>query len=360
MNCLKKIISIMLILTTSILTACTKTNKNEEAMLDLFDILKGKDLAKEYLVDVSKGDISKANELCDSELISSNVNLSEGISKVTSFQLDKTISGSDFSYFIFNVIRDSNVEPKSDLENYIIKVNRDGESYKIGSVKATSKRELYTKNKALRIIGEKGGKSSLVISLNNIPKDTYLRNNKIMLYKEKVPNDNFGKVVLGFTGQKVAISTVNEKDSYICVVYIDDTLMEGGTDEVSPGTPSQSSSLSEIEELMEKPVSRKVVSVDLLNDSQIDNFIFSKEDDNLAVNYKNKDNISRVNIYKTEDGELIESNFDKEFPKDLYNIKANYFDGEKLNFSVYKNDNTGDDFTGTYDINIKTLEITKL
>ena len=39
--------------------------------------------------------------------------------------------------------------------------------------------ELYIKNNSLRIIGEKGGKSSLVISLNNIPKDTYLKDNKI-------------------------------------------------------------------------------------------------------------------------------------------------------------------------------------
>lgn len=357
---LKKIISIMLILTTGILISCTKVEKNEGSMVDLFDILKGKSIAKEYLLDISKGNIDKANELCDSELISSNVNLSEGVSKLASFQLDKTISGSDFSYFIFNVIRDSNVEPKSDLESYTIKVNRDGDKYTIGSVKATSKRELYTKNRALRIIGEKGGKSSLVISLNNIPKDTYLRNNKVMIYKEKVPSDDFGKVVLGFTGQKVAISTINEKDSYICVVYIDDTLMEGGTDEVLSGTPSESASLTQIEDITEKPVSRKVVSVDLLSNSKIDDFIFSKEDDNLAVNYKNESNISRVNIYKTEDGELIESNFDKEFPKELYNIKGNYFDGEKFNFSVYKNDNTEDNLTGTYNINIKSLEITKL
>ena len=51
---LKKIISIMLILTTSILISCTKMEKNEEAMLDLFDVLKGRTLAKEYLLNISK------------------------------------------------------------------------------------------------------------------------------------------------------------------------------------------------------------------------------------------------------------------------------------------------------------------
>ena len=60
--------------------------------------------------------------------------------------------------------------------------------------------ELYIKNNAIRIIGDKGGKSSLVISLNNIPKDTYLSKNKMMLYKEKVPNNNFGKVINSYLG----------------------------------------------------------------------------------------------------------------------------------------------------------------
>ena len=40
-----------------------------------------------------------------------------------------------------------------------------------------------------------------------------------MLYKEKVPNNNFGKVVLGFTGQKIAISTIDDKNAFICKKY---------------------------------------------------------------------------------------------------------------------------------------------
>ena len=51
-----------------------------------------------------------------------------------------------------------------------------------------------------------------------------------MLYKEKVPNNSFGKVVLGFTGKKIAISAIDDKNSYICIAYIDDTLMKSGSD----------------------------------------------------------------------------------------------------------------------------------
>lgn len=356
----KGILSSILILTVSILISCSKVENQEEVNLDLFDVFKGKDLATSYLINIRNGDVSKANEICDKELVSKNVSISEGVSNITGFQLDKTIASSEFAYYIFNVIRDSNAEPKSDLESYTIKVNRNGDNYTIGEIKAKPERELYIKNNSLRIIGEKGGKSNLVISLNNIPKDTYLRANKIMLYKEKVPNNNFGKVVLGFTGEKVAISAIDDRNAFICIAYIDDTLMQGGTDTVSQSNEPQNSSLSQLQEVLEKPVTSKVVAVDLLNDSQIDDFIFSKEDTNIAVNYKDKNGINRLNIYKTDDGETVDTKFDEVFNKDIYNIKAQYFDEDKVIFDVYKTDNIADDITGKYSLNLKSSEMIKL
>ena len=123
-----------------------------------------------------------------------------------------------------------------------------------------------------------------------------------MLYKEKVPNNNFGKVVLGFTGQKIAISTIDDKNAFICIAYIDNTLMQNGTDDISSSTASQGNQISELQEALEKPITSKVVPVDLLNNVQIENFIFSKEDNDIAVNYKNQSGIERLNIYKADDG----------------------------------------------------------
>ena len=271
----KRVLSGILVLTISILIGCSKVKEDNEVTLDLFDVFRGKDLATNYLINIRNGDIEKANEVCVKELVENNINLSEGVSDIAGFQLDKTIASSEFAYYIFNVIRDSNTEPKSDLESYTIKVNRNGDNYSVSEIKAKSQRELYIKNNSLRIIGEKGGKSSLVISLNNSPKDTYLRENKIMLYKEKVPNNNFGKVVLGFTGQKIAISTVDDKSAFICIAYIDNTLMQNGTDDISSSTTSQGSQISELQEDLEKPITSKVIPVDLLNNVQIENFIFS-------------------------------------------------------------------------------------
>ena len=357
---IKRILSGILILSISVLISCSNANESKEEVLDLFDVFKGKDLATDYLINIRNGDINGATEICDKELVDSTINLSEGVSNITGFQLDKTVASSEFAYYIFNVIRDSNIEPKSDLEQYTIKVNRNGDNYIIGEIKSKSQRELYIKNNAIRIIGDKGGKSSLVISLNNIPKDTYLSKNKMMLYKEKVPNNSFGRVVLGFTGKKIAISAIDDKNSYICIAYIDDTLMKSGSDIVDLNNNSSVALSEGLQEALEKPVTSKVVSVDLLNNCKIDDFIFSKEDDNLAVNYKNEKGLNRLNIYKAEDGEAINTKFKDIFNEYIYNIKAEYFVDNKVIFDVFKSDQSIDEMTGKYSLDLTNEEMIKL
>ena len=360
MKNIKVILSTILILIINLFVGCSNINEKKEEKLDLFDVFKGKDLAINYLINIRNGDISSAVNNCESEILESNINLSEGVSNITGFQLNRAIANSQFAYYIFNVIRDSNIEPKSDLEEYIIKVNRNDDNYIISDIKSKSQRELYIKNNAIRIIGEKGGKSSLVISLNNIPKDTYLRENKIMLYKEKVPNNSFGKVVLGFTGKKIAISAIDDKNSYICIAYIDDTLMKSGSDRVDLNNNSSLALSEGLQEALEKPVTSKVVSVDLLNNCKIDDFIFSKEDDNLAVNYKNEKGLNRLNIYKAEDGEAINTKFKDIFNEYIYNIKAEYFVDNKVIFDVFKSDQSIDEMTGKYSLDLTNEEMIKL
>ena len=360
MKNIKVILSTILILIINLFVGCSNINEKKEEKLDLFDVFKGKDLAINYLINIRNGDISSAVNNCESEILESNINLSEGVSNITGFQLNRAIANSQFAYYIFNVIRDSNIEPKSDLEEYIIKVNRNDDNYIISDIKSKSQRELYIKNNAIRIIGEKGGKSSLVISLNNIPKDTYLRENKLMLYKEKVPNNSFGKVVLGFTGKKIAISAIDDKNSYICIAYIDDTLMKSGSDIVDLNNNSSLALSEGLQEALEKPVTSKVVSVDLLNNCKIDDFIFSKEDDNLAVNYKNEKGLNRLNIYKAEDGEAINTKFKDIFNEYIYNIKAEYFVDNKVIFDVFKSDQSIDEMTGKYSLDLTNEEMIKL
>ena len=62
--------------------------------------------------------------------------------------------------------------------------------------------------------------------------------------------------------------------------------------------------------------------MDLLNNVQIENFIFSKEDNDIAVNYKNQSGIERLNIYKADDGSKIDAKLEDIFNVNIYNVIA--------------------------------------
>ena len=91
-----------------------------------------------------------------------------------------------------------------------------------------------------------------------------------------------------------------------------------------------------------------------------DDFIFSKEDDNLAVNFRDQNGLSRLNIYKAEDGKAVDTKFNEIFKPEIYNIKAQYFDDDKVIFDVFKSDSTTDETTGKYSLDLKSNEMIKL
>lgn len=334
-------------------------SSQQSSNIDLFDTQVGFDISKEYLANIKQGDISSANKLCSQELIDGSENIGEGVSEISSYNKDYWVDGKDHTYYLFNVIRTSSVEPKSDLETYTIKVEKINDQYLITSVKAQSKKELYVKNKSLRIVEEEKGNSSLVVNLDSLPKDTYLSNNKIMLYKQKVPTDKFGKVALSFSGKKVAISTTDGSSNYICVVDIEDSAQAMAENDASSSNVSGSNNIEDLEELLEKPIATKVVSIDLLKDITIDNYIFSAKENTLAVNYSQNEK-KQFNLYNAEEGEMIGDNIKEMFDNSKYELEAVSFEGDEIKFkaTAYGEDQKAE--SGEYSFNIETQEIKKL
>lgn len=356
------VLTIMLMI--SILVGCSNVKDKDDVAINLFDMQKANNIVKDYLNNVISGDFNTADTLLSEELLSSNKDNGEGVSKIISFKSDESIEGSNYAYFIYDVVRSSEVEPKSDLENITFKVKKQNKEYKIDEIKSKSEKEVYTKDSGLRVIGEEGGKSSLIINLNSLPKDTYLKDNKIMLYKDVVPKDSFGKVCLSFTGKRIAITTTNDKDSYIFIAYIDEALMTSAQPDSSSGgtssTGSENSNIDELEDALEKPIAQKIVTVDLLKDGKVTKFIFSDKEDILQVSYTNGYNKERIRLYKSDDGSLIETDLDNMFPKDKYNIYDGKFEEDVFKFKVANTDNNEDDLNGGYILNLENLDINKL
>ena len=217
------------------------------------------------------------------------------------------------------------------------------------------------------MIGEEGGKSDLVISLNNIAKDVYLKENKLMLYKEKVPAENFGPVSLGYKGKKIAISTISGNRAFISIAYIQESTETQGTaseGEGASGTNQEGGNEeSNLEDLLDKPIAKKVIPLDMLNGVKIDNLVFTQEERYLIAEYFNTSLVKRMKVYNSASGDLIALNFDEMFPEDKYNIELVDFKKDEFRINVISKSDEEDansEIPGEYKVDIEGKEIKKI
>lgn len=364
----KRILSLssLLLFLLMIFSGCSKTEDKAEK-IDIFSLKKAFDLADEYLGLIKNNDMEEANKLCTEKLLSNNNKVATGTSEIIAYAPDNVIESSKSSFITFNVVRNSSSEPKCDLDNYAIKVIKEGDDYRIDEIKATSLKQVFVKNNALRIIGEDGGKSDLIISLNNISKDAYLKENKLMLYKEKVPCDNFGPVALGYKGNKIAISTISEGRAFISIAYIQESKEAQGAssqgDEGGNSNQQGNNEISNLEDLLDKPIAKKVIPIDIYNGVKINNLVFTHEERYLITEYVNNNLVKRIKVYNSASGDLIQLNFDEMFKEDKYNIELIDFKKDEINISVTSKGDEKDinkEIIGEYKVYIEEKEIKKI
>ena len=365
----KKILLLMslLISTLMLFSACSEPEINKDD-IEVFSLKKSFELAEQYLELVKSNNIDEANKLCTEKLIENNKNILPGTSNIIAFSPDNVIESSKSAFIIFNVIRNSSSEPKCDLDNYALRVIREDGDYKIDEIKAINLKQVFVRNKSLRMISEDGGKSDLIISLNNIPKDAYLKENELMLYKEKVPNAEFGPVSLGYKGKKVAISTINENRAFISVAYIEESKeAQGASDsqgESSSNTAQESGNVeNSLEDLVDKPIAKKIVQMDMLNDVTIDNLVFTQEERYLILEYFNSNDVKRIKVYNSSSGDLIDLSFDEILPDDKYSIELIDFKKDEFRVNVTAKEgvnNINEEIPGKYNVDIESKVIKKI
>ncbi|MBX7280434.1 hypothetical protein [Clostridium chauvoei] len=347
--------------TAIILFGCVDKNNNQDVEADIFNTTKASDIAKEYLDFISIGDLNGANKLCKQELLEANKNIGVGTSRIISYAQENLIESGMSAYVVFNVVRSSDSEPKCDLDNFSIKIEKSGEDYKISEVKAINKGQVFVKNNTLRMIGEDGGKSDLIVKLSDMPRDIYPRDNKVMLYKEPSPNQAFDIVALSYTGKKVAISTTGDNSQFVSIGYIENSKQ---TASGSGSTTSNNSQLEQsLEGILEKPIAKKVVPVDVLKDCSINDFIFSQEEEELIIEYTSNLSVNRIKVYKSDDGTPVDFGIDDKFPEDKYNIKVVGLDKNKIFIKVEaanKSENIDKEILGKYEVDTEKSNINKL
>ena len=188
-----------------------------------------------------------------------------------------------------------------------------------------------------------------------------------MLYKEKVPSDNFGPVSLGYKGNKIAISTVSGSSAFISIAYIQESKETQGAssqgDEGGNSNQEGANETSNLEELLDKPIAKKVIPVDMYNGVKINNLVFTFEERYLITEYLNSNLVKRIKVYNSASGDLIELDFDEMFNDDKYNVELLYFKKDEFNIKVTSKDNAEDineDILGEYKVDIEEKEIKKV
>lgn len=344
-----------------IFIGCMNNKVTDNSEVNLFRQKEAMEVAKRYLEAISVGDIQEANKLYSQEAFYKNKDIGLGKSKINSFVPKELIESGEWAYVIFNVIRSPITGVECDLDNLTIKVVKEGLEYKIAEVESANKQHIFEKNNALRMVGEDGSKSELIINMSNIPKDVYIKEGSVMLNKEAMKNNKFGPTALSYTGEKLAITTLGDNKVFICGAKIEKSKKTQGN--VEGKSSNEAGKEENLEGLLDKPIAQKIIPIDILNDVKIKNIVFSELEQELIVEYIEKSGAERINIYKENDGQLLPLKLDEMFPKEKYNIKLKGLDKKVMFISVLGREGATDihnELIGNYKIDLNKKQITKI
>lgn len=358
----RKLMWIMLITLTNLLVGCGQNPKKEEE-ISIFNVQEAYSVAYEYLYYIKNEDLSSANSLCTKELLNKNNIIKEGSTDVIAFAKEDIKEGRDSAYITFRVVRGKNGEAKSDLDNFTIKVSKKDKAYKIEEVKSNTKKQVFLRNNSLRVIGENGGDSNLLIRLTDLPKEVYLPGNEVMLYKAKTPLLKFTDIDLAYSGNLIGVSTSDDKNSFVTLIIMDDATNKKEANRyniiqtLAPDTSGISEDIKD--ELLDKPIAQKVIPLDILQNSIIKNFIFTPNNDDVIVGYL-EGGVNRIKAYNATNGESIKLEFDSIFPKEKYNMEVLKVDEQGVFIEVSEFKDANKNLLGYYKINMKLPKIEKV
>lgn len=317
-------------------------------------------VVENYMGYIAANDFENARKLCDSELANKTQDLYNSQLEIVDYLVGDISQAGGSVITRVKVNRIKRGVPRADIDSFVIKVSKkDGENYEIQDVKASIVGEAYDEGGTLKAISADDPKAKPVVKLNNLPKDMYPKSNKANILKKAVPTKQFGAINYSISGKRMAISTKDDKSSYIAILEIEEAVptiadkKEGGE-----GKEEEKEGKEE-----EKPIAKKVKSVDIYDNAYANAMIFSQDDNYLAVEYIEQGSGRRLKIYGASETNLVDANFDKLFPKDKYEVVFSKFGKSEVFFDVKALKNSKDsrqDVIGKYKLDIKDLKIVKL
>lgn len=368
---MKKFVSCILAISISLsAAACQKQQSGSKTTSSDFDIKIASNVVETYMKYLIKDDYKSAEALYSKKLLKKTVKSDSSVLKTLGYFISETNEVGKDARIKVRVARGAAGNPGSTLDEYTIKVKKEDNDYKIDDIQSSTEKETFYQNGTLRMRSKDNTNTNLLIKMNGLPQYTFSKDDKANFFKMAVPRNNFGVTSFSYDGDSLAISS-ESKDAYACIVSIDETMAteaggqdgQGGGQGQGAGKESQGGEQGQGTLIQEKPITKKVTSIDYLKDSSIQFMTFSQDNKLLLVQY-NKSGVGRcIRVYKSDSGELIPVKFEDTYPVSKVEVVYSSFDKDVLNYEVIPKSNTDpsvSSFIGKWQLNLKDFKSKKV
>ncbi|MBZ9637202.1 hypothetical protein [Clostridium sp. FP1] len=358
---MKKILSCLLIVFYILsFTGCAKKESEEKAKVNAFEIKSATNVVDNYMSFLMKEDYENGKKLYTKELSKKNDQVKLNDVKIKGYKVTESNEVGRSGIFKVRVTRTSIVSPLCSLDEYSIKVVKDGAEYKISEINNMPQKEAFVEGVGIRYRDKKNVKTNLIIDVAGFPKYVYSRDDVAKLYKIMVPLKEFSPMNFSYEGEKLAVSTYN-KNSFIGIVSIDESLAVQG-DAGKSGNQSSQGGGSDII-VKEKPIGKELITLDLLFNCKVEFMTFSLDEKFLLVQYTKENMGKYIRVYTVENGDMIPVNFEKDYPIEKVQIVFSSFGEDSMTYEVIPKSNINSsetDIIGKWKLNLKDFTVDKL
>ena len=358
---MKKILSCLLILFCVLsFTGCTKKEDKEKPKVNAFEIKTAANVVESYMNFIMKEDYENAKKLYTKELFEKVANAPVSDMKIKGYKVTESNEIGRSGVFKVRITRTSMVSSQSCLDEYSIKIVKDGAEYRIDEVTNTQQKEAFIEGIGIRFRDKKNVKTNLIIDEAGLPKYVYSRDDGARLHKLMVPMKEFSSINFSYEGDKLAVSTYN-KNSFIGIVNIDESLAVQGDTGNTADQSTQGGGSGVMAK--ERPIGKELIPIDLLLNCKVEFMTFSLDEKFLLVQY-NKGNTGKyIRVYKVDNGDMIPVNFEKDYPIEKVQIVFSSFGEDTMNYEVIPKSNVDSsdaDIIGKWKLNLKDFTVDKL
>ncbi|MCB2311357.1 hypothetical protein LGL55_08830 [Clostridium tagluense] len=358
---MKKILSCLLIIFYVLsFTGCAKKESEEKVKVNAFEIKSATNVVDNYMSFLMKEDYENGKKLYTKELSKKNDQVKLNDVKIKGYKVTESNEVGRSGIFKVRVTRTSIVSPLCSLDEYSIKVVKDGAEYKISEINNMPQKEAFVEGVGIRYRDKKNVKTNLIIDVAGFPKYVYSRDDVAKLYKIMVPLKEFSPMNFSYEGEKLAVSTYN-KNSFIGIVSIDESLAVQGDAGKSGGQSSQGGGSDII--VKEKPIGKELITLDLLFNCKVEFMTFSLDEKFLLVQYTKENMGKYIRVYTVENGDMIPVNFEKDYPIEKVQIVFSSFGEDSMTYEVIPKSNINSsetDIIGKWKLNLKDFTVDKL